>query len=696
MNNQTVLILNQKIQLPINKTTSNLSHNKKEIATIIYNFVYYGYIPSLEVYNELLKYSKEELNQFWLETKDVLEEITMASKNMGDYAVYKNFPTEVLALTEAEYWLNQFLIYFNVPYEYVVEQKEERQSLKLKIENNKDLKVLSLAEDNALDVIFENLMKSKSKWTLQEEEIFAFLLKTTNVNTDLNVDDFVFKSNGVKAISLCVNDTRNLIVPNANDVLRLAKEISLKNIKNSQAERKNKKHIYKLNKKEKRFLLSLLETSKNLEDDFAMKKVEWKKFMKYVHPSDFNFVRVNKAYDKLYNGLLRSHAQNLEAAKKTKNLELLNNIPNGILLREIHSLYNVFGIEVLNKINFNLATIDYLAKLEKYFETFDKRENFIYRPNGDWTKSKFIEKQKQPIKESDKETILLSIRNALTEKLNVLFPDGIVLDENVKNYRLPTNDLELDAFGRGSEFYFDKTIKTIRTGSYWKMENICWFDNGVNFYEENFVERGAICWNNITYKGAVFSGDPVNSDDNENKATQFIDLNIEELKKNNIRYCLWTLLSFSYKKFNLADELVATLQLTEDSKLGKLYEPSLAKFKFKVGGDSLSKYLVLIDLKESKLIFLDANISTDVESTYSSQKEIKKKLSFLMEHLKSQPTVYDVFKYAKKAENINEKTVYIVDEDINYNIVDKKAIVFNKNNMENKIIDIDLKSLLSK
>ena len=58
-------------------------------------------------------------------------------------------------------------------------------------------------------------------------------------------------------------------------------------------------------RRERRYLLNLLENSPHLEEDIYRHKNVWKKLMFALHPGDYyqKFPRVIKAYNKLYNNL---------------------------------------------------------------------------------------------------------------------------------------------------------------------------------------------------------------------------------------------------------------------------------------------------------------------------------------------------------------------------------------------------------
>src|SRR5690606_38071559 len=116
------------------------------------------------------------------------------------------------------------------------------------------------------------------------------------------------------------------------------------------------------------------------------------------------------------------------------------------------------------------------------------------------------------------------------------------------------------------------------------------------FFNENWNQLGACCWNSTEYaqgsrKGAVFSGDPTTSTSKGRKACQLIDIYFDDLEKMGVRYAVWNVLCYNRQKFSEAVEVYAALQWGKDAKKGKLIEPSRCQLAFPLAGDNLTKYI---------------------------------------------------------------------------------------------------------
>lgn len=648
------------------------------LGTILHNLVYYGYVPSCNLYNTLRTLNNSSIQQWWGIYEPILQEVTGDNKEMGKYVVYKNFPKECLDMSQAEYWIKQTLIYIGIPSELLSEEEVERNKL---FEDVK-LKVLNLANNDSLQSILNNLCKLPARWTEEQELFVDYLSNKFNVN----INEIPFKENMVRVVAKTFMTVEYHI--SATDVLRLGTYLSEGDV----TLRTNTK--FKSFKRAVRYrLLSLLESSSNLAEDVARDKNKWKKFLYSLHPSDYKkFVTVNHVYDELYNNKLKTINSSIEQGLLTNNqnvLSILKQRPGEFLRRLVHSV-NKFGNKAANdfiSIIPKLKNIQ-LLKISKHLESLNNRKYRLFPPKGDWSKLKVETNQcKIPITINNK--ILKSIYNEVSSRINSKFKSGIDLCESSKFIKLQTNDSELTDYGRGTVFPIPDNIKFIRTASYWNHPDsyVIWFDNGWNFFDSNWNYRNTCCWTKTNIEGAVFSGDPINKM-NGGKACQMIDLYPEELLKHNIRYAVWNILCYSRVKF-CNSEVYAALQWGEEPQKGELFEPSRCQLNFPVTGNCLSKYIAYIDLLEKKLIYIDANFQATVSSAERNGAKIANIMPPYLEYLDSLPSVYDLFKNCKP----NTKGTKILYSDENTKVTEQ-AYVFRKFNKNNKFEQINLSELL--
>jgi len=295
------------------------------------------------------------------------------------------------------------------------------------------------------------------------------------------------------------------------------------------------------------------------------------------------------------------------------------------------------------------------------------------------------------------DVIVNAVNAEIAKRMEVLFPKGVMLDKATSKIKLQTNDQTLAAsYGRGTVFDMPENVNFIRSASYWQMKDSgnIWFDNSWNFFDENWGSKGACCWNAVCHDtpseeaGAVFSGDPVISQDTEGRGCQMIDLYIDKLVNSGVRYAVWNILSFNNEPFDAADDLVGTLQMGENAEEGNLYEPSRAQFVFEVKGKNLTKYVAYLDLVERKVVYMDANLYGHVHSAESNGVLLSNRMPAFVEYLNTLPSVFDLFESVKVGETP------ILNDDTDVAITTESAYVFTSRNTDNSYEKIEINSLL--
>ncbi len=414
-----------------------------------------------------------------------------------------------------------------------------------------------------------------------------------------------------------------------------------------------------------------------------------------LHPGDFKAERLASAYDKLYRKEARPISSHVESAIASKDIGLLDVLKTqpGNFLRRLHKAYELFGNEAFEafKSVTDKLTVSQLVKLDAYLENVSGRKNFLIAPKGQWSKAQIVQNAKSTINAEHLNDLRAHISASIRARLDAMYPQGFAVDPAVKAVKLQTNGQALASYGRGTQFSIPEEMKFLRTASYWEKKSVSntWFDVGWNFFDENWNDLGAVCWDKVKLENAaVFSGDPTNSKDMRGRACQMIDLYPDRLVDLNIRYAVWSVLCFSKIPFSASEEVLATLQWGEKPQKGKLYEPARAQAVFPLTGKSMSKFVAYVDLVERKLVYMDLDLSADIKSAWRNGVRLESIMPAFIENVEGQPSVYDVFKHASQG----AIPVVLNDKDRQ---IDGPAYVFEKTNAENNIEAIDLESILN-
>jgi len=684
--------------------------DNRQLLTVVNNLSYYGYVPSIELLRRLLSLSDKELATFWKGVDSALAELTATNRKMDDFVVYKNFPREVLEMSQAQYWGQQILMYWGFDKDLFAQAPAERPAL----EGLKNRKVLHLAVDDSAQRIWNSLLLNKARWTEPQQATAKFLLTHLNIQ-HLDVDSISFKENAIQLVSLLldVNPSASVAVNNATDVLRLAAMRS-----NADVSLRKPIKFKSFARKERRFFCLLLNNSKHLDNDIAERPELFKLLLRRLHPGDFrNYPQVHQAYHSLYQGKLTTFASQVEAGIKSATpsvLQLLAQRP-GDYARRLHKLYDVFGQIAVNgfiPLMEKLST-QQLVKLLRYVDTINQRSMLVYPPKGNWNKLKVVANTKKPFELEAKTALREAGAAVLRARLVKLLPDGVDLDLATDLVKLQTNDQELASYGRGTVFPIPENVTFLRTASYWENKNYgtSWYDNGWNFFSSNWEYKGAVCWNAAAFgKGyddeyysrrqknsgaaAIFSGDPINSKDLKGRACQMIDLYLDRLQKAGIRYAVWNILCFSRRTFAQATgEVVATLQWGEKPDTGRLYEPSRAQLVFPLKGETYTKYIAYIDIEKRQLVYMDANLKGNTGSANMNGLTLSEQMPAFVEYLHSLPSVADLLLHATPGTAAAAPALY-TDKDRNID-ANQTAYVFKPENNANQFQQLDLSKLLA-
>lgn len=662
---------------------SNLRNAGPEaLATIMMNLAYYGKSLSKEAFEAIQKLSPVDLTDWWVAIEAELKETSGANRKIEKFVVYKNFPAEVLKKSEADYWIPQILMYWGFPSKYFTEKVEARADM---VEQKKPT-VLRLVDDSELKKIFDSYIASPARWKDQEFADVKFL--ANDFASTIDVTAFRFKENLVMLASFMIDTGTKLHISTATDVLRLAVGLS-----NGDVSLREKSKFISFKRNVRKYLLSLLENASNLEEDVARRPELWKKLLHQLHPGDWKrtFPNVCKVMDKSFKGNLttwNSKVEQMLLQKDPEVLKLLSDRPGDFRRRLIHTV-DLFGNKAVSAFTtskvLNKLTTYQVVSLRSHLETMNSRFNRVFPPKGNWNKLQIGEARWVPEAHTD------AICKSLTSTLEKRVLKVKVLDKSTKMVKLPS-DGEVSKYSRGTRFPIPENVDFIRTASFWKGDKTIWFDNGWNFFNSDWKSVGSCSWTEVKFLdgAAVFSGDPVNSQEMEGRAAQMIDLYPSKLLAGGVRYALWSILCYSQIPFADAEDVFAALQWGENAQSGRLFEPSRCQLSFPLKGKQLTKFICVIDLLTREMIYLDANLHGQVNSASRNGASLEKNMPPFMEYIESLPSVHDLFR-----QSVSDKSdVHVLYSDKDYELKNETAYVFKQENELNKFNSLDLNSIL--
>ena len=559
--------------------------------------------------------------------------------------------------------------------------------------------VLRRAVDSTLDEIYNALLCNPARW--KDYEFRDVLHLAGQLPTPMS--RIVFKENLVALSSEMMKAGTPIHVTTATDVLRLAIGLS-----DGDVSLREKGKFINFKRPARKYLLDMLEGCTHLVDDVAARPELWKRLFHQLHAGDWQkrYPKVIQVADDLYMDRLVTFNSRVEALLTAKDSDVLMHLAQrpGEFRRRLVHLIDLFGAKALDafldpKVLARL-TVAQVVTTKRFFDTMCNRNQRVFPPKGNWNKLKVSDARLV------EEEHIGRVSSALGSVLSQRVPKVGVLDNETHMVKLPNNG-DNGPFTRGTEFPIPADITFIRSASYWqtKRGGNVWFDNGWNFFDKNWKYQGACCWNSMTFPlgrynylsnkkhaetAAIFSGDPVNSQEMKGRACQMIDLYIDKLLEQGVHYAVWNILAYSHIPFSDAEDVFAALQWGIDPKAGKLFEPSRAQVAFQVTGKQMTKYICMIDLKNRKLIYLDANLRGNVCGANHNGKLLEEQMPAIMDYLQSLPSVYDLFCHSVDPGS----PVKIVYSDKDVELKDVPAFVFKNENKNNRYRPININGLL--
>ena len=637
-----LLIRHHVLSLP---TAGDAPLPRDVFATLLSNIQHYGYGLTVEAVTRLRHADPDAVRAWWPDVEAAFRSITGDDRDMEAHVVYSNFPAEVLAMSEADYWIRQILMYWGLPNELFTTAPEPRKPMPAR---DRQLRMLRPATPDSPAHILDGLLGQTARWTDGQWEDVTTL--SVHVDGSVALNAVPFKENLVRIAAWLLDMGGEARVETATDVLRLAVGLSDGDI----ALREPCK-LRNFTRSERRFLIDMLESAKHLDEDIARRPERFKRLLRGLRPGDYasRCPRVVAAYDRLYNdSFAPSWAARVEAALESKDpgaLALLRARP-GEFLRRLHVALLLFGHAAAEAFEAVLPklTVIQLLSIRRYLATVNDRQFRTIAPKGNWTRLQILDNPKsRRLPSALRDRLDAAIGAELRLRLTAVVPTATV-DERLTGVTLPTNDGDLLPYGRGTAFRLPDHVTFVRTASYWASgptgRNV-WYDNGWNFFDAKWRPKGTCCWNSTRFgDAAIFSGDPTNSKDAQGRACQLIDLYPNKLASKGVRYAVWSLLCYSRKAFDDAREVFGLLQWGSKKQKGRLLEPSRSQLAFPVKGANYTKFVAWLDVKKREVVFMDANLRAQVSSALANTGRLKEVMPAFAEYLGALPTVHDLLR----------------------------------------------------
>ena len=614
-----------------------------------------GYTFSGNLLNFVSSLSTEEISVFYNQLINDLKEM------VGDRVIYKpmypNFPTQVMNASEAELYFNAMMHYFGswigirILPKY---EKKEREELKDDIK----LKIIDIGNEDDFNLIFTNLVSSKTSISKTDKEDVEWFVKEFGNNiTDIMPEEIPFKENIVLMAGLLIKYSLNVDyflsqkIKTATDVLRLAAFLSDGDISLAQVTR-----FKKFTRKERRMLLSVLENCKNITEDMLRYGERWKRLGERLHPFEYKKnTNTHKAFKVLFNKeKFSTFASKVEVALSNNEVEkvaiLLKKRP-GEFARRLDNLVRLSNkpeiiIDMFKDIAGGVSSKVLLQVMSHFKYRNDKSAIRTFFPKGDVGKIQSIDNILPEIKNKYCNKIVKICEKALVKKYKTLKSLGkVYIDEKLKDYNIPfalrSASKSLKTVARGSRYDLPDG-EVIRFFLWWKDgDQRTDLDLSIIGLDEDHNWKVQISYTNLREMGACHSGDITSAPDG---ASEFVDVPVQGFIDKGIKYVMMSVFSFTSQSYCDLPDCFAGVMARQKPKSGEIYEPATVDNKLDLTADTTICIPMIVDLIDKKVIWTDLAL----KRTLSYGNNIHNNMSSLtimakaMTNLKK-PNLYELF-----------------------------------------------------
>ena len=618
-------------------TTNNVNETLsiEELATLIKKFEGYGYIFSKEL---AIAISKEERNVIIDKLKSVIKVIEDFKSDKNYTVFYKNFPDEVINMSEAELYINQILHYW---IGYLPSNSEN--IIKEDVEPSKLVKAreLNLIDDEMIEKLFIDLLSSNVTLSEQYLDDVCVLTNNKSIKELENYMEYIQMKETLTTVSSYILKKEGVLIGNfktATDILRLTAKIS--------GDELNNKHIHfaYFLRTELSQLMTKLENLQNPMPDIKRYSKPWHTFFKlYAKKINFNkYPKVRKVADMLF-GDISYMTERGKINEKIKRLPIMSEeeldnfvkeyiVFYGDYVREILSLLNKAKENQYEKLLLGLENCVTKVNTRILFQLYDRIINLkakdktiprLVNSKGKWRRLRESISLSDELLNRVLQIVEDGIKTQLKEKENL---GKVYIDEDYKNIMLTTSEkdsnVSLRPMTRGSRIKFNPKAEVLRFFVAWKNLDEKTLKELNTIYDRVDVDLSALTFNenlefndvaayyNQKKSGFAFSGDITNAPEG---ALEYIDVfDLERLKKKGNRYILMQIRSYNGYTFEEINSVYAgVMELTsiEAKEKKNMYSTAITE-GFQIVSSERTTNTILVDLKKFEYIWLDMNMDS--------------------------------------------------------------------------------------
>ena len=628
--------------------------NRIAVATIQSHLMQYGYMLNEDAFNELSKSDLSKIVVFNDEVLTYLKNVTGGKHNFTP--LYKNFPEEVMSLSDFELYVNAIVHYWSngtwEPSTVTYEKPIKFEKIKYTI--------IKYGTQDDFNKIFTNLVSINTSLTPTDMDVIKWFTISGEKLVFPNV--IPFKEN---LCTLAAMGVEGLPVKTTTDVLRIAVhlsggDISLPKVPDAKVKlnrwcssksdnpEREKFKFKSFSRKERKYILGLLEKTNCDTKEMVLRSGRWIKLSHGLHVGEYKntFPKAFDAINKLRNEKVKSWYGILNDAFNVSlenGLKVLSQRP-GEFSRRIDWLVRK------NPKQLDLI-LSYLSEALKgtsnkvLFEVYTHFENRMVSKSDRSIMIKGKRKRTElptlpVIPKKTVETIHSKLFETLREKFSTLDSLGNCwIDEDLKKIPLPTNMRSMNFSTkptiRGQRVPFDNPdAKVIRPFVHWMDKNGNEdLDLSATFVGDNKCE--VLSYSGLRVGKSVHSGDVRHR---KGACAEYIDVDIEDALSRNFKYVILDVRNFNGKGLKTVEAMFGVME-REHPTANKTWLPETISSCQELGSESVVTLIAILDLVTKEYIMLDIDSSNSI----AARGDVKNTLTVLKQYAEPpKVSVYDL------------------------------------------------------
>lgn len=412
----------------------------------------------------------------------------------------------------------------------------------------------------------------------------------------------------------------------------------------------------KMNRKQRKLVLGILEKSSMLEEQLKAYGRLWLQVGRSLHVGEYakRFPRTAKAFNQLRNSTIRTYASEIERLIDARDLsELLIQLEKrpGLFARRLHEVLRRFPAqtekvmasfeEVANRVE-----VKNLLVMYSYFDNINSAKyRTVVNKSG---KMVVLENSTQGVlREKNIVKVLGVLQDAIIAKLKTRenwASQRIWVDDALRNYTVPLQQRKASdgiiTLGRGSRIpvEFDKVLRLF---VYWKQRQVTTdLDLSVIQYGPSFNYIGHVSYTQLKDQGIVHSGDLQSA---PYGATEFIDISLKAVNPG-VRYLLVQVHRYCGEAFSTMTCHAGWMMRKEVNADLRSFDIKTVVNKFDVNGTGGYAIPLVVDLYEREIILTDLYVSGKAfhNNVESSSSEASLLASALSKFPETRPNLQDL------------------------------------------------------